>query len=486
MHILVVIANFGSKNDAYLNRVIAEYRSMPYEIDIVITSNVQKHLDPPTEIRVGLPDKSTPFSLPFAHREVFAQRANDYELFIYSEDDMLITERHIEAFLRHSAVLPADEVPGFLRFEERPSGGIQYCDMHAGYAWDSQSVKTIGEHTFAFFSNEHAGCYMLTRSQLRHALDSGAFLVPAHDGIYGMLECGATDIFTQCGLRKMICISRISDASVHHLPNKYIDRFGLRQEDLHAQIEALRNINANGGSYRPLIQMAPGLRRGRFLRDHYSPARPEVLSLIPAQATRILSFGCGGTEVALAKRGKGVVSIAVDPVISAQAEGKGVDLITEDFEPALRRLNGEKFDCLLMIDVLHLIERPVYVLASLMEFLRPGGVVISLTPYIAGTQMLLSRFLWNEGTETYRRMGINITSPAAVRQWLRRAGATPESVAIVNGREKDTASGVLERILHKILYRQFLMLARWSGHPSKAQSCHLASDGRDSSAKVNS
>jgi hypothetical protein len=121
-----------------------------------------------------------------------------------------------------------------------------------------------------------------------------------------------------------------------------------------------------------------------------------------------------------------------------------------------------------------------------MEFLRPGGVVISLTPYIAGTQMLLSRFLWNEGTETYRRMGINITSPAAVRQWLRRAGATPESVAIVNGREKDTASGVLERILHKILYRQFLMLARWSGHPSKAQSCHLASDGRDSSAKVNS
>src|SRR6266700_1608146 len=84
MRILVVIASFGSQNDVFLERVIAEYRSMPYEIDIVAVSNIQKDLGPAIEVRVGLPDEKNPHSLPFAHRTILAERANNYDLFIYS------------------------------------------------------------------------------------------------------------------------------------------------------------------------------------------------------------------------------------------------------------------------------------------------------------------------------------------------------------------------------------------------------------------
>ncbi len=463
MRILVVIASFGSQNDAFLERIIAEYRSMPYEIDIVAVSNIEKDLGPTIEVRVGLPDEKNPHSLPFAHRTILAERANEYELFIYSEDDILITAQNIEAFLRQSAVLPSNQVPGFLRFEKGPSGEIQYPDIHAGYSWDAQSVETLGELTFAFFSNEHAGCYILTRQQLLRAVDSGGFLLPPHQGLYGMLESAATDPFTRCGLKKMICISQIDDASVHHLPNKYLEIFGLSQSDLRAQIEALLQIAKSGGAPAPLIRMAPGLRRGRFLKDHYSPAKPEVLSLIPEQANSFLSFGCGETEIALARRGKRVVSIPVDPVVSAAAAEKGVKLVIGDLESAIAQLQGQTFDCLLMLDVLHLIDDPVHVLSSLMKFLRSDGAVIALTPYIAGTQFLLSSLVWKEGKGSYRRAGVNITSPRIVRQWLRRAGAIPESVVTLSAGEGTTA-GLVSKTLHLILSRQFVIRARRSAH----------------------
>ena len=98
MKILVAIANYGSKNFHYLQRLIDEYGSMSYDIDIAVLSNTPKDLPPWIEVRVGLPS-SNPWSHPFAHKELFANRVNDYELFIYSEDDTLITQRNIEAFL---------------------------------------------------------------------------------------------------------------------------------------------------------------------------------------------------------------------------------------------------------------------------------------------------------------------------------------------------------------------------------------------------
>jgi hypothetical protein len=95
MKVLVGIANYGTGNDHFLRRLIAEYQGMEYRVDVVVFSNVRKALDPWIELIVGLPNRN-PWSLPFAHKQVFAERADEYELFIYSEDDTLITEHNIE------------------------------------------------------------------------------------------------------------------------------------------------------------------------------------------------------------------------------------------------------------------------------------------------------------------------------------------------------------------------------------------------------
>jgi len=105
MKILVAIANYGTKNDRYLDCVLREYRAMPDDVHVVVLSNVSKNFGEGVEVVLKSP-KGDPWSFPFAHKRIFAERALDYELFIYSEDDTLITRRNIEAFRKATDVLP--------------------------------------------------------------------------------------------------------------------------------------------------------------------------------------------------------------------------------------------------------------------------------------------------------------------------------------------------------------------------------------------
>ena len=465
MRILVVISSYGSQNDVYLERVLAEYLSVPHKVDIVVLSNIQKNLDPEVEVRVGLPTRD-PKSLPFGHRKVFAEKCNDYDLFVYSEDDILLTADNIEAFLEQSTVLPIDQVPGFLRFEKRPTGEIQYCDMHAGFCWDGKSVQTIAGFTFAYFSNEHAGCYILTRQQLHRVIGSGGFLVEPHEGSYGMLECAATDVYTQCGLKKMICISDLKRSSVHHLPNKYLDMFGLTECDLRAQTDALLQIERDGGNYVPLIQLEGRLKGFKYLRDHYEPARTEVLSLIPENARSVLSFGCGKTEIALARRGIRVLAVPVDPVVSAAASGQGVELVSGDFESIMAQLQGQTFDYLLFINVLHLVKDPFRLISSLMQFLGKDGVAVVLAPYLSGVLSLIGWLTRKEGRKSYREAGVNITSPGVVRKWLRRAGVAPGEPHYLYPRESRLSGGPLLKFLSRFFANEFVLVARSKAGPN--------------------
>ena len=53
------------------SRLIEEYRSMSFKIDIVILSNIAKQFASDIEVIVGLPSRD-PWSLPFCHKKLFA------------------------------------------------------------------------------------------------------------------------------------------------------------------------------------------------------------------------------------------------------------------------------------------------------------------------------------------------------------------------------------------------------------------------------
>jgi 2-polyprenyl-3-methyl-5-hydroxy-6-metoxy-1,4-benzoquinol methylase len=379
------------------------------------------------QVVVGQPSKN-PWSLPFAHKQVFANRINDYDLFVYSEDDIVITRKNIEAFLRLAAVLPDNEVAGFLRFENDKDGRVFHPDVHGMCHWDARSVRSRADYILAFLSNEHAGCYMLTRPQLQRAIQSGGFLVGPHQGKYQMLETAATDPYTQCGFTKLICISHLKDFLVHHLPNKYVGRMGLDAAQFECQIRALLRIAAEGNTPSPLLDTHPEFKAPRFGKNYYEPIRTDLVNLIPVSARSVLSIGCGWgvTEEKLAQSGKRrVVAIPLDPVISACAQARGVELVQGDLKMALAKLSSERFDCILISNVLHLLQDPGEILASLASLLSAKAIVIAAVP-----NLLRLPVQWRKlrGVESHRflgdyaRSGVHFTSRGTVRKWLRRAG----------------------------------------------------------------
>ena len=96
--ILVVIASYGQENDAHLRGVLAEFRSMRLRLDLHVLSNVPRVSVIDVTMHVGLPT-GNPRSLPFAHRRLFAAHIDKADYFIYCEDDTLINERNIRAFM---------------------------------------------------------------------------------------------------------------------------------------------------------------------------------------------------------------------------------------------------------------------------------------------------------------------------------------------------------------------------------------------------
>jgi len=432
---LVVIASYGSANDRHLLRVLTEYRSMPYATDIVVLSNAPKHLGSDITVIVGLPNKH-PWSLPFGHKRIFADRVNDYDLFVYSEDDMLITERNIEAFRQATTVLQDDEIAGFLRFERLKDGTRSYPDVHLGYHWDVQTVRSRGERTWAFFTNEHAASYILTRSQLQRAIDSGGFLVEPHEGKYDLLCAAATDPYTQCGMQKMICVSHIDDFLIHHLPNKYVGKLGVGEAEFGAQIAKLVEVAREETQHPPLLSNHSTLKATHFSKNYYEPIRNDLIELVPAEARNVLSVGCGwgATERRLMLDGKKVVAMGLDPVISACARARGVEVIEGDLPAALDQLRGHVFDCILLSNILHLVGDPPAFLQSLGCLMSERTTVITAVPNLSRLPVRWRAYFGKDvhrALGNFARSGVHFTSHRTVREWHRGAGLEVDCFADV-------------------------------------------------------
>lgn len=455
LKVLVAIASYGTSNDRYLNRILQEYRGMPYLVDIIVLSNVHKQLPDGVELRVGLPAKD-PWSLPFAHKKIFADQLDRYDLFVYSEDDVLITESNLQAFLKACKVLPKEEVAGFLRFETGPLGEISYPEVHHRYHWRPDSVRTYGQDTFAYFTNEHSACYVLTREQLRQAIASGGFLVGPHSGKYDMLCAAATDPYTRCGLKKMICISRMDDFVVHHLPNKYVGKLGLLREDFQVQVEALQQVAQQPTLARDLLENGYECANWVFAKNYYEPVREDVLSLFPQGSHTVLSIGCGwgAAEQELQRRGKRVIAFPLDPIVAACVKARGVKTIECDLANAGDELESRKFDFVLISNLLHLRRDPVGMLNAVRNALSDKGVVIAVVPNLSSAQVLWKRILHKAGYEKlghFESSGLQLTSIRTVKRWFTSSGfSVNTTIKITSNRAlgvRKWTLGILDSVL---------------------------------------
>ena len=374
-----------------------------------------------------------PWSLPFAHKQLFADRADQYDLFIYTEDDILITERNIRAFLDVTDVLLEDEIAGFLRIEKDINGNLNYPEVHGHFHWDCTSVRVRGNYHLAHFTNEHAACYLLTQHQLQKAISSGGFLIEPHEGKYDLLCSAATDPYTQCGFKKFIPVSHIDDFSAHHLPNKYIGKLGVARPELDAQIASLLQISCDAHRPVPLLNTETRLWHRMYSKDYYEPVREEILSVVPQDASKILSIGSGSAanERRLVEDGRRVVAVPLDPVIGSSLSQLGVEVASGDPLSANADFKAERFDCLLYLNVLQFARKPEKFLSLFVDLLLPHGTVIISVPNLPWW-----RYVWHGAKNdmtlrkwgNYETAGIHNTSIGKIQNWCANSGLTVEKI----------------------------------------------------------
>jgi 2-polyprenyl-3-methyl-5-hydroxy-6-metoxy-1,4-benzoquinol methylase len=426
LRLLLVIASFGQKNLALLKRIITQYQRMALDVDIVVVSEGPKDLGPDVEVLVGLPTQD-PWSLPFAHKAVMLQKANDYDLFVYSEDDMVVTEENLRAFIQVTPLLAADEIAGFLRYEVDSAGNRFLPDVRECFRWKPESVRTSGSLTVAEFTNEHAGFYLLTRDQLRRAIASGGFMgAPHRRGRYGTPETAATDPYTSCGFHKVICIQDLESFFIHHASNRYVGSFGISLESFQEQIHALIEISDSIRPAKTLCAIEPKVLIHNCKNLYDLPDR-DWLGVVPKEARSVLSIGCGwgAFEAELQLRGASVTALAVDSVVGANAERRGVKMIYGTLDEGLQTIKSRQFDCIVMDDLIHLLPNPVQVIEACSHLLRRGGRLLLSGPNFNRLPVFIKRKFLNgeyRKLRTFAESGIHVCGPSSVARMLERSG----------------------------------------------------------------
>jgi 2-polyprenyl-3-methyl-5-hydroxy-6-metoxy-1,4-benzoquinol methylase len=439
MKVLLALANYGMKNAAHAKQVLDEYRSIDFAVDIHVLCEAPKGFGSDVKELVGLPTPD-PWSLPFGHRRLFVEHAAQYDVFIYTEDDVLIRQANIEAFLRASQVLDDNVLPGFIRYEIDAARRKRYPDIHGPFHWKPETVGRCGEYVFAELSNNHSACYMLTRKQLQRAIASGGFSLQPHSGRYDMLCAAATDPYTRCGFRPVVCVSHVEDFELHHLSNAYVDRLGIDEDEFRVQLKALYQVLEGTLDKRQLFPTLKNIDTMAWDKNYYEPCREDLLQHVPASAQTVLSVGCGSgqTEAKLAAAGREVTALPLDSVIGRLAQRHGIRVLPPDLATDLEFLGSQRFDVILLSDVLQHVAEPPWLLRRLSKHLNPQALIIGSVPNLGRARRMAARLArrdgrWAMAAGPYAQTRLQLTDRRMVGASLETAGLRPVVMKLARG-----------------------------------------------------
>ena len=250
-NLLVVIVNYGYDQLSYLNDMIIALRKFKkYNVKIVVNSNIHLDIDGIDKLNLFEELESFGFEdllfklkiskkwsgrlydfnfLPMTCRKTIIDEMDNHDYFIYSENDHLWLEHHVDKFIEYEKILPENRIAGLIQYEFNNSGRY-YPGYHSYFDWEYDSVEIHNNKVFAHFNNVHQACFLISSKQLKK-------ITKRHDFTNFMsikkkysIKCKVnTDIYEDCGLKKLICVSDFEENIIHHIPNLYIDGLGSRK-----------------------------------------------------------------------------------------------------------------------------------------------------------------------------------------------------------------------------------------------------------------
>jgi hypothetical protein len=267
--LLAVLVNYGDEQLNYLAKVVSGLKSFKYyDVTVIVQSNIALNIENIDKVNIiTLEDYQL---LPLTCRKVIWDNKDDYDIFLFGENDHLFLEHHIDKHLEYEKILPDNRITGLIQFEENEKGRY-YPGYHHHYDWKYNSVEIYNGLKFAHFSNTHQATFILSKRQLHEIGNAFNFNSLVKDPSLSLIDkvfnklrkvmrkplkypndysvkCKVnTDIYDYGGMKKLICISEFEENLIHHLPNIYIDglkgrnKFRSHEDRMNAALKKLLN-----------------------------------------------------------------------------------------------------------------------------------------------------------------------------------------------------------------------------------------------------
>jgi len=171
-----------------------------------------------------------PMFVEFRAQDIFIQHHDDFEWFLFLEDDIILRDSCILdklSFFRRN--LPDVRILLRPNLYEMHNGVKKYINIkkprsQKEYLYNRWSVLKIGDWEFVRFLNPHLGFYCLSKDQLKLWIDSGRKWRDADVSYYvGSLEAAATGCLHECFLLYQPHVSNLYFLEVEHCgPSKYV------------------------------------------------------------------------------------------------------------------------------------------------------------------------------------------------------------------------------------------------------------------------
>ena len=225
MRILTTIASYAGNSSEYLKPVVNELKQVS---DVVVFSPETIDIDGvKTEIR----DKSLQHGLVFEPRQYVLDHLEEYDYFLYNEDDIFISKDCLSFALETNEKLIKQNLQynvGMLRYELKNNVPefvdlSPYNSVHLGGNGVSDIIRYITKISSEYYFNAwnpHSGNFLLSRDQVKLLRDNGYFSTTPQATFAGILESGATGFHNV--MLKYTPVADYKRLMVHHMSNKYI------------------------------------------------------------------------------------------------------------------------------------------------------------------------------------------------------------------------------------------------------------------------
>lgn len=230
----------------YLIETMAAAQALPFEeIDLWIDTNTdqlsRETARLPGKYQIAVWDRlDHPFKLTWMHRTAMQERLDDFDAFMYLEDDIIIPHKTMQRWLQETPRLAAHGfLPGFLRVEENHAGMLMLADYRVRLG--RSCITRLDGRPYLNTPYPYQACWVYDAAQMRELAALPGYLTGAvedpelfrRDGVPPMRERVAlglqfTAIPDGSPSRALIPLTEdlhiAPDALVFHAPSNYARR----------------------------------------------------------------------------------------------------------------------------------------------------------------------------------------------------------------------------------------------------------------------